>query len=203
MNVLERIKAKKLLPVVVFQSMEEVIPTFEGLSKGGLPHAEVCFRTPVAKDAIKVLAERYPDALIGAGTVINAIQCEEAIEAGAKFIVSPGLSASVAKVCKEKGILYLPGIATATELMAALELGLTTLKFFPASNLGGLPSIKALSAAFPSVEFMPTGGVNESNILEFLSFKKIICCGGSFMMKGTPEEIAEKTASALKLIGAE
>ena len=201
MEPIERIKLKKLLPVVVFKSVEEAEPTFDAMVKGGMDMAEVCFRTPCARDAIELLAKKYPDALIGAGTVINAEQCNAAIDAGAKFIVSPGFSKSVAEVAKARGIIYLPGVSTATEVMAALEEGLSILKFFPATNAGGLPYIKALSAAFPQVKWMPTGGVNESNILDFLSFEKIICCGGSFMMKGTPAEITEKTKHALELIG--
>lgn len=201
MNELERIKLKKLLPVVVFKTIEEAEPTFDAMVKGGMDMAEICFRTPCARDAIELLAKKYPEALIGAGTVINAEQCNAAIDAGAKFIVSPGLSANVAKVCKDRGILYLPGVATATEVMAALDLGLTTLKFFPATNLGGVKSIKALGAAFPAVTWMPTGGVNEENILDFLAYEKIICCGGSFMMKGSSEEITAKTKAALALIG--
>ncbi len=201
MEPIERIKSKKLLPVVVFKSIEEAEPTFDAMVKGGMDMAEVCFRTPCARDAIELLAKKYPDALIGAGTVINAEQCNAAIDAGAKFIVSPGFSKSVAEVAKARGIIYLPGVSTATEVMAALEEGLSILKFFPATNAGGLPYIKALSAAFPQVRWMPTGGVNESNILDFLGFEKIICCGGSFMMKGTPDEITEKTKRALELIG--
>ena len=201
MEPIERIKLKKLLPVVVFKSIEEAEPIFDAMVKGGMDMAEVCFRTPCARDAIELLAKKYPDALIGAGTVINAEQCNAAIDAGAKFIVSPGFSKSVAEVAKARGVIYLPGVSTATEVMAALEEGLSILKFFPATNAGGLPYIKALSAAFPQVRWMPTGGVNESNILDFLSFEKIICCGGSFMMKGTPAEITEKTKHALELIG--
>ena len=201
MEPIERIKLKKLLPVVVFKSIEDAEPTFDAMVKGGMDMAEVCFRTPCARDAIELLAKKYPDALIGAGTVINAEQCNAAIDAGAKFIVSPGFSKSVAEVAKARGVIYLPGVSTATEVMAALEEGLSILKFFPATNAGGLPYIKALSAAFPQVRWMPTGGVNESNILDFLSFEKIICCGGSFMMKGTPAEITEKTKHALELIG--
>ncbi len=201
MEPIERIKLKKLLPVVVFKTIEEAEPTFDAMVAGGMDMAEICFRTPCARDAIELLAKKYPDALIGAGTVINAEQCEAAIAAGAKFIVSPGFSAKVAEVAKKHGIIYLPGVATATEVMAALDAGISTLKFFPATNAGGLAYIKALSAAFPQVRWMPTGGVNESNILDFLAFEKIICCGGSFMMKGTPDEITEKTRNALALIG--
>ena len=169
--------------------------------RGGLPVAEITFRTACAADAIRLAVKEYPDALIGAGTVITAEQCEQAIACGAKFIVSPGLSAAVAKVCKEKNVPYFPGLVTPTEVIAALDLGLNMLKFFPASNFGGLKTIKAICAAFPQVKFMPTGGVSEDNVLEFLSYDKIFACGGSWMTKGTPEEIEAKTRSAVALVG--
>ena len=200
MNIYEQIKEHRIVPVVVLKDVNDAIPTMEALVKGGLPVAEVCFRTEAARESIEKLTKIYPDALIGAGTVINAKQCEEAIAAGAKFIVSPGLSASVNEVCVKHNIPYLPGVCTPTEVMAALELGITTIKFFPASNFGGLKTIKALCAAFPQIHVMPTGGVSADNILEFLEFDKIIACGGSWMMKGTYEEITEKTAAAVKLV---
>lgn len=201
MNILEEIKKYKIVPVVVLNKLEDTIPNIGALVKGGLPVAEITFRTECAKDAIKLALKVFPDALIGAGTVINAKQCHDAIDAGAKFIVSPGLSKSVAEVCKERNVPCIPGIITPTEIMEALELGITTLKFFPATNFGGLKTIKSLCAAFPNIKIMPTGGVNEENILEFLAFEKIIACGGSWMMKGTPEEIENKTRSAVALVG--
>ena len=201
MDIVNEFKRLKIVPVVVINNVEDTLPTINALVKGGLPVAEITFRTSCAKEALALAVKNFPDALIGAGTVINEKQCLEAIEIGAKFIVSPGLSKSVARVCKEKNVPYLPGVVTPTEIMEALELGLTNLKFFPASNYGGLKTIKALCAAFPSVHFMPTGGVNEDNILEFLAYDKIIACGGSFMMKGTPEEIEEKTKKAVALVG--
>ena len=137
--------------------------------------------------------------LVGAGTVINKEQCERAIAAGAKFIVSPGCSKKVAKVCMREGIPYLPGVVTPTEVIKALSLGYDHLKFFPAGDFGGLKTIKALSAAFPQVSFMPTGGVGADNLNEYLSFPKIFACGGSWMVKGTPEEIEAAAASAVAL----
>ena len=181
--------------------MEDTIPNVDALVKGGLPVAEITFRTACAADAIKLAVKEFPDAIIGAGTVINATQCIEAIACGAKFIVSPGLSAAVAKVCKEANVPYLPGVVTPTEVIAALDLGLTILKFFPASNYGGLKTIKAICAAFPQIKIMPTGGVNEANVLEYLAYDKIIACGGSWMMQGSPEEIKQKTKSAVALVG--
>lgn len=200
MDIIEQIKGLKIVPVVVLNKLEDTLPQVGALVKGGLPVAEICFRTDCAADAIKLAVETYPDALIGAGTVINAEQCEKAIEYGAKFIVSPGLAPSVAAVCKAKGVPYLPGVVTPTEVIQAIDLGLTTLKFFPASNFGGLKTIKALCAAFPQIKIMPTGGVSEDNILEFLAYDKIIACGGSWMMKGTSEEIEAKTKSAVALV---
>ena len=148
-NVLQQIEQMRLVPVVTIQRIEDADEMLGALVAGGLPVAEICFRTDCAEEAIKLAVKKYPDMLVGAGTVINKEQCERAIKAGAKFIVSPGLSEEVAEVCKEKDVPYLPGIVTPTEIMKALSLGLTNLKFFPAGNFGGLNTIKALSAAFP------------------------------------------------------
>ena len=200
MEIMEQIQKLKIVPVVVLNKLEDTLPNVGALVKGGLPVAEITFRTPCAADAIRLAVETYPDALIGAGTVINAEQCEKAIDCGAKFIVSPGLAPAVAEVCKKRGVPYLPGVVTPTEVIQAIDLGLTTLKFFPASNFGGLKTIKAICAAFPQIRIMPTGGVSEENVNEFLAYDKIIACGGSWMMKGTPEEIEEKTKRAVALV---
>ena len=167
----------KVVPVVVIKEIDEAIPTLSALCEGGLPIAEITFRTACAAEAIALGVKAFPDMCIGAGTVINAEQAQRAIDAGAKFIVSPGLSAEVAEVCRAAHILYIPGCATPTEIMQAV-------KFFPANVYGGLNAIKALSAPFPQVTFLPTGGVDLSNIKEFLAFDKIVAVGGSFMMKG-------------------
>ena len=156
----------KALPVVVIKDVNDTIPTLTALCEGGLPAAEITFRTACAAEAIRIGVEKFPDMYIGAGTVINAEQAKAAIAAGAGFVVSPGLSAEVAKVCKEAGVPYYPGCATPTEIMQALELGITTVKFFPANIYGGLPAIKALAGPFPQVKFLPTGGVDLSNIRE-------------------------------------
>ena len=178
----------RVLPVVVLKSVDETIPTMTALRDGGIPAAEITFRTACAADAIRLAAKTFPDMAIGAGTVINAEQAKKALEAGAQFVVSPGLSASVAAVCREAGVPYFPGCATPTEIMQALELGITTVKFFPASVYGGLAAIKALSAPFPQVKFIPTGGVDRSNIDEFLAFDKIAAIGGSFFVKEALEK---------------
>ncbi|MBE6668446.1 MAG: bifunctional 4-hydroxy-2-oxoglutarate aldolase/2-dehydro-3-deoxy-phosphogluconate aldolase [Ruminococcaceae bacterium] len=200
MNITEKIQSLKIVPVVVIKDINDTVPTLKALSDGGLPVAEITFRTACAADAIRLGVKEFPDMLIGAGTVINAEQANAAIDCGAKFIVGPGFAASVAEVCHERGILYLPGCVTPTEIITAISYGIEIVKFFPCSNFGGLGTIKALSAAFPTMKFMPTGGISEDNILEYLAFDKIIACGGSWMMKGTPDEIREKTAKAVATV---
>ncbi len=197
MNVVKKIEEIKIVPVVVINDIEETIPLMDKLVEGGVPVAEITFRTSCAKEAIKLAINKYPDAIIGAGTVINKEQCKQAIEAGSKFIVSPGLSKEVFEICKENNIPYVPGVVTPTEIMEAISLGLDHLKFFPAGVFGGLKAIKALSAAFPSIKFMPTGGVDLSNLSEFASNKKIFAIGGSFLAKG---DIVSNCQEAVKII---
>ena len=192
-NVESLFEASKFVPVVVLKSLEETAPTLTALRAAGIPTAEITFRTACAAEAIAYASKNYPDMSIGAGTVINAEQCEAALAAGATFIVSPGLSVAVAKICNERNIPYYPGCVTPTEIMAALDLGITTVKFFPANVYGGLKALKALSAPFPQVKFIPTGGVDRSNIDEFLAFDKIAAIGGSFFVKESLEKMeAEK-----------
>lgn len=180
---------EKFIPVVVIKELSETDKILTALKNNNINCAEITFRTACAKEAIKYASENYPDMEIGAGTVINASQCLDALEAGATFIVSPGLSPDVAKICNEKGVPYYPGCVTPTEIMAALELGITTVKFFPANVYGGLKALKALSAPFPQVKFIPTGGVDRSNIDEFLAFDKIAAIGGSFFVKESLEKM--------------
>ena len=176
----------KIVPVVVLNKLEDTIPTLTAMSRGGIKVAEITFRTECAADAIKLAStsSECADILIGAGTVINADQCEKAISSGAKFIVSPGFGPDVAEVCKKHDVPYLPGVCTPTEIMAALKYDLKILKFFPAGAFGGLKTLKALSAAFPQVRFLPTGGVDASNMGEFFSQKFTAAVGGSWMVKG-------------------
>ncbi len=184
---------EKFVPVVVIEKLEDTDKILTALKKSDINCAEITFRTACAKDAIAYAVKNYPDMEIGAGTVINAQQCKDALDAGATFIVSPGLSLEVAKVCKERDVIYYPGCVTPTEIMMALELGYTTLKFFPANIYGGLKALKALSAPFPQVKFIPTGGVDRSNIDEFLAFDKVAAIGGSFFVKEALEKMeAEK-----------
>ena len=191
-NTKEMFSTIRALPVVVIKELDDTIPTLKALCEGELPAAEITFRTACAADAIRMGVKEFPDMYIGAGTVINGEQAKAAIDAGACFIVSPGLSAEVAEVCKAADVPYYPGCATPTEIMQALELGITTVKFFPANVYGGLPAIKALAGPFPQVKFLPTGGVDMNNIREFLAFDKIVAVGGSFMMKGDIKENCKK-----------
>ena len=180
---------EKFIPVVVIKEIGETDTIMKALLANGIHTAEITFRTACAKEAIAYAVKNYPEMEIGAGTVINAEQCLAALEAGATFIVSPGLSPAVAKICKENGIPYYPGCVTPTEIMAALELGITTVKFFPANVYGGLSALKALAGPFPQVKFIPTGGVDRSNIDEFLAFDKIAAIGGSFFVKESLEKM--------------
>ena len=180
---------EKYVPVVVIKELSETDKILTALKNNGIHTAEITFRTACAKEAIAYAVKNYPDMNVGAGTVINAEQCEAALKAGAQFIVSPGLSVAVAKICKERGIPYYPGCVTPTEIMMALELGITTVKFFPANVYGGLKAMKALAAPFPQVKFIPTGGVDRSNIDEFLAWDKIAAIGGSFFVKEALENV--------------
>ena len=180
---------EKFIPVVVIKELSETDKILNALKGVDIHTAEITFRTACAADAIAHAVKNHPDMEIGAGTVINAEQCEAALKAGATFIVSPGLSPAVAKICAEKNVPYFPGCVTPTEIMAALELGITTVKFFPANVYGGLKALKALSAPFPQVKFIPTGGVDRSNIDEFLAFDKIAAIGGSFFVKEALEKL--------------
>ena len=179
---------EKYIPVVVIKEVSETDKILTALKNNGIHCAEITFRTACAADAIAYAVKQYPDMSIGAGTVINAEQCEAALAAGAQFIVSPGLSVAVAHICNERVIPYYPGCVTPTEIMQALELGITTVKFFPANIYGGLKALKALAAPFPQIKFIPTGGVDRSNIDEFLAFDKVAAIGGSFFVKEALEK---------------
>lgn len=182
----------KVIPVVVIKDVKDTVPTLKALKDGGINCAEITFRTACAAEAIVIGVKEFPDMNIGAGTVINLEQAQKAVESGAKFLVSPGLSEEVAKFASAKNIPYFPGCVTPTEIMQALKLGISVVKFFPANVYGGLKAIKALSGPFPQVKFIPTGGVDLDNLSEFLSFDKIYAVGGSFMMKGDVAENCKK-----------
>ena len=200
MDAISKIKEIRIVPVVVFNNIKEVDSILQALIDGDVPIAEICYRTECAPACLKKAVLEYPNMLIGAGTIIDKKQCIEAINLGAKFIVSPGFSDEVYEECKKSEIPYIPGVLTPTEIMNALSKNINLVKFFPAGEFGGLKTIKALSSAFPQVSFMPTGGVNNDNLKEFLSFKKIIACGGSWLVKGNKEEITQLSLCARKIV---
>lgn len=205
-NILKEVESKKIVPVVKLDRVDDANPLGEALCAGGLPVAEITFRTDAAEESIRIMTREFPNMLVGAGTIINEEQAKRAIDAGAKFIVSPGFSAKVTEYALDNNVIIFPGICTPTELMMALKYDLTVVKFFPAKQYGGLDTIKALAAPFPSVRFMPTGGINQNNILDFLASNKIIACGGSWMVNdklinsGNFEEIKRLTAEAVALV---
>lgn len=184
-NVIEELSAYGVVPVVVIDNEEDAEPLAKALVKGGLKCAEVTFRTAAAAGAIKTMTKNHPDMLVGAGTVLTTKQVDEAVAAGAKFIVSPGFDPEVVDYCLEKGYPVLPGVVTPSEVAQGVKRGLKFLKFFPAEQAGGLAMIKAMAAPYTGVKFMPTGGINENNMKDYLSNDRIICCGGSWMVKGS------------------
>ena len=188
----------KRIPVVVIKELSETDKILTALKNYGINCAEITFRTACAKDAIEYASKKYPDMLIGAGTVINKDQAVRAINAGAKFIVSPGLSKEVALYCKEIGVPYYPGCVTPTEIMEAISLGIDVIKFFPANVYGGLKALKALAGPFPQLKVIPTGGADLNNLKEFLDYEKIYAVGGSFMMKGDIVENCKKINEIIK-----
>lgn len=189
----------KVVPVVVLSSIDETIPKLSALKRGGINVAEITFRTSCAPDCLALAVKTFPDMLVGVGTIINREQCVKALDIGAKFVVSPGFSKEVAEECISRDVPYIPGVITPTEVMMAKAVGLNVLKFFPASDFGGIKTMKALSAAFPDVRFVPTGGVGESNLHEFLGQKFVLGAGGSWMMKGTESDIETASRRAVEI----
>ncbi len=205
-KILEQIQEIGIVPVVVLEDAKDAEPLAKALVEGGLPCAEVTFRTAAAEEAIRIMTEKYPDMLVGAGTVLTTEQVDRAVAAGAKFIVSPGLNPKVVKYCVDKGILITPGCVTPSEIERALEFGLDVVKFFPAEPSGGLNMIKALAAPYVGLKFMPTGGINAANVKEYLAYNKILACGGSWMVKGDLvaagdfAKITELTKEAVQIV---
>ena len=181
MTVLEICRSSVVVPVVVLDRVEDAVPTAKALLAGGITTMEITFRTAAAPDAIAAVAKDCPDMLVGAGTIVNLGQCKLAVEKGAKFIVSPGFDHEVVSFCVENSIAVVPGCVTPTEIMAAMKLGLTVVKFFPANVYGGLSAMKNLSAPFGSMKFLPTGGVNTANIKEYFTAPFIHAVGGSWI----------------------
>lgn len=205
-EILESISKFKVVPVVVLEDAKDAIPLGRALSNGGLKCAEITFRTEAAEESIRLMSNHFPDMLIGAGTVLTTEQVDKAVAAGAKFIVSPGLNPKVIQYCIDKDIVIVPGVTNPSGIEQALELGLEVVKFFPAEANGGLNAIKAMAGPFPKLKFMPTGGISENNIGEYLSFSKIVACGGTWMVKesliknGEYEKIEELTREAIKTV---
>ena len=205
-DVLEKIQEIGIVPVVVLEDAKDAAPLAQALMDGGLPCAEVTFRTDAAEESIRIMSEQFPDMLVGAGTVLTTDQVDRAVAAGAKFIVSPGLNPRIVKYCVDKGILITPGCSNPSDVEQALENGLEVVKFFPAEAAGGLPMIKAMAAPYVGVKFMPTGGINAKNVRDYLSYDRVIACGGSWMVKGELvkegkfDEIEKLTRGAVEIV---
>lgn len=197
-----------VVPVVVLDDADDAAPLAEALIKGGLPCAEVTFRTEAAEESIRIMNKKYPDMLVGAGTVLTTEQVDRAVAAGAKFIVSPGFDPEIVDYCMEKNIPVFPGCVSPSEVAQAVKRGLKVVKFFPAEQAGGLAMLKAMVAPYTMLKFMPTGGINTKNLKEYLGFSKILCCGGSWMVKGDMiknkefDKITEMTREATELAAA-
>ncbi|WP_191116745.1 bifunctional 4-hydroxy-2-oxoglutarate aldolase/2-dehydro-3-deoxy-phosphogluconate aldolase [Vibrio campbellii] len=205
-SIKEQLKALKVIPVIAIDKAEDIIPLGKVLAENGLPAAEITFRSAVAAEAIRLLRETQPDMLIGAGTVLNREQAIAAKEAGATFIVSPGFNPNTVKACQEIGIDIVPGVNNPSTVEAALEMGLTTLKFFPAEASGGINMVKSLLAPYTDIELMPTGGINPTNIKDYLAIPRVLACGGTWMVDkklieaGNWEELARLTREAVALV---
>ncbi|ASK56475.1 ketohydroxyglutarate aldolase [Vibrio tarriae] len=188
MTIEQRLRAIKIIPVIAINDVAHALPLAKVLVENGLPCAEVTFRTAAAAESIRIMREAYPDLLIGAGTVLTTAQVDEAIAAGADFIVSPGLNPTTVKYCQQRNIAIIPGVNNPSLVEQAMEMGLRTLKFFPAEPSGGIAMLKALSAVYP-VSFMPTGGINPNNAQEYLALKSVVACGGTWMV---PTDLMDK-----------
>ena len=198
----ERFYDYAVVPVVVLNDADDAVPLADALIKGGLPCAEVTFRTDAAEESIRRICESFPDMLVGAGTVLTTKQVERAYKAGAKFIVSPGFDPEIIDCCISIGLPVLPGCITPSEIAQAVKRGLKVVKFFPAEQSGGVAMIKAMAAPYSMVKFMPTGGISTKNLADYLSCDKILCCGGSWMVKedliksGSFDKITEMTTDS-------
>lgn len=201
----ERFYDYAVVPVVVLNDADDAVPLADALIKGGLPCAEVTFRTDAAEESIRRICESFPDMLVGAGTVLTTEQVERAHKAGAKFIVSPGFDPEIIDCCISIGLPVLPGCITPSEIAQAVKRGLKVVKFFPAEQSGGVAMIKAMAAPYSMVKFMPTGGISTKNLADYLSCDKILCCGGSWMVKedlirsGAFDKITDMTREATAL----
>ena len=205
-DVLRVIEIFGIVPVAVIDDVKDAIQLCKALQRGGLPLIEITFRTAAAEDAIRAVSSELPDILVGAGTVLTIQQAEKAISAGADFIVSPGLNPAIVEFCNEKGVPVTPGCCTPSDIEVALGFGLDTVKYFPAEAFGGIKTLKAISAPYSMMKFIPTGGINATNLGDYLSFSKVLACGGSWMVKsdminhGAFEEITCLTREATEIV---
>ena len=203
MDIIKELSLIGIVPVIALDDAKDASPLAEALCRGGLPCAEITFRTDAAEESIRIMTKKFPEMLVGAGTVLTTEQADRAISAGARFLVSPGINPDVVKHCLAKGYPIVPGCATPSEVETAISLGLDTVKFFPAEAAGGIAMIKAMSAPYGKIKFMPTGGIGEGNLNDYLSFAKIFACGGSWMApkklisEGKFDEIERLTRGAV------
>ena len=197
-RVLEEFSRIGIVPVIALECAADAGPLAKALMEGGLACAEITFRTDAAEEAIRIMADQFPEMLVGAGTVLSTEQAKRAMDAGARFIVSPGFNEKVVKYCLEQNIPVVPGCANPSDIERAIELGLSVVKFFPAEACGGLPAIKAISAPYHKMKFMPTGGINPANINSYLAFDKVIACGGSVMV--SPQMMREKNWDGIRAL---
>lgn len=206
MNVIERLGQLGVIPVVKIDQASQGPSLATALLKGGLPCAEITFRTDAAEEAIRLISASNPEVMIGAGTVISVLHAEKAIHAGARFIVSPGFDPKVVDWCIERNIPIVPGVATPSEILMALDRGISILKFFPSEALGGIPMLEAIAAAFVGVKFIPTGGITETNMESYLKLKMVHAVGGSWLATskmisaGSFQEIARLTSEAVNIV---
>lgn len=207
-KILEELSEYGVVPVVVLNRVEDAKPLAKALCDGGLKCAEVTFRTDAAEESIRIMTSEHPEMLVGAGTVLTTEQVDRAVAAGAKFIVSPGFDPEIVDYCISKNILVMPGCMTPSEVAQGVKRGLEVLKFFPAEQAGGVAMLKAMAAPYTSVKFMPTGGISAKNLADYLGFSKIVCAGGSWMVKadlidaGDFDKITELTKEAVELVKA-
>ncbi len=205
-NLIKRISDIGVVPVIKIDNAKDAVPLANALKKGGICCAEVTFRTDAAEEAIRLIAQEFPDFLVAAGTVLTPKQADAAMAAGASFIVSPGLNPVVVKHCVDKGYPIIPGVCTPSEVEQGMSLGLSYLKFFPAEAAGGVNMIKAMAAPYTKIKFMPTGGIGPKNLADYLNCKAVIACGGSWMVPGDKitegkfDEIEQLTREAVELL---
>ena len=204
-DILDQLAGYGVVPVVVLNRAEDAKPLAEALCKGGLKCAEVTFRTDAAEESIKIMTENFPEMLVGAGTVLTIDQVDRAVAAGARFIVSPGFDPEIVDYCLEKDIPVFPGCITPSEVAQAAKRGIEVVKFFPAEQAGGVAMIRSLAAPYTGMKFMPTGGISAKNLRDYLECDKILCCGGSWMVKsdlihqGEFDRIRDLTREAVEL----